>query len=306
MSQIVSDPRFAALHSDPRFQRIPARERKVAVDERFNAIFTDENFSDAALALDKRGRTPKKKKSKRASDETLQHVFDMRPEDDAIAHIRETTAGAAVKPKASASATARKKRPAASGSANTNKGTSKKAASSTIATPVDSRKSKQHKGARRVPTARPSGSDDIAKALVQDNGGDDEITDGAGVWVREDDVDEREGGDEGEGETSEAETTEDEDDVEQVRGANLPATAFVIFNQHADSCEGIHFRNQHIHAPTRISALDDSVRSQVDAAGLSACFSILVTPFDQLLDFRVMPTRRRKVRSWNGSSEKQR
>ncbi len=33
--QIISDPRFAAVHSDPRFQRFPKTQRKVDIDERF-------------------------------------------------------------------------------------------------------------------------------------------------------------------------------------------------------------------------------------------------------------------------------
>lgn len=33
--QMVSDPRFAAVHYDPRFQRFPKAKTKVKIDERF-------------------------------------------------------------------------------------------------------------------------------------------------------------------------------------------------------------------------------------------------------------------------------
>lgn len=33
--KVVSDPRFAAVHSDPRFQRFPRAKAKVEIDERF-------------------------------------------------------------------------------------------------------------------------------------------------------------------------------------------------------------------------------------------------------------------------------
>ena len=32
---LITDPRFAAVHSDPRFQRFPKANRNVEIDERF-------------------------------------------------------------------------------------------------------------------------------------------------------------------------------------------------------------------------------------------------------------------------------
>ena len=51
---VVSDPRFAHVHTDPRFQRLPKQQRTVKVDSRFSRMFTDPSFKSQC----KRTRSP--------------------------------------------------------------------------------------------------------------------------------------------------------------------------------------------------------------------------------------------------------
>ena len=37
-SPLITDPRFARVHTDPRFQRLPKEAGKVAIDERFKGV----------------------------------------------------------------------------------------------------------------------------------------------------------------------------------------------------------------------------------------------------------------------------
>ncbi|XP_030524084.2 ESF1 homolog [Rhodamnia argentea] len=69
-AKIITDSRFASVHSDPRFQRVPKHKAKVAIDSRFNRMFSDKSFSSSAAPLDKRGR-PKKQSSRNS----LRHYY---------------------------------------------------------------------------------------------------------------------------------------------------------------------------------------------------------------------------------------
>uniref|UniRef100_A0A7N0TJJ7 NUC153 domain-containing protein n=1 Tax=Kalanchoe fedtschenkoi TaxID=63787 RepID=A0A7N0TJJ7_KALFE len=60
---VVTDARFASVHSDPRFQNIPRREKKVSIDPRFDKMFTDRNFGSSAAPVDKRGRRKERKEN---------------------------------------------------------------------------------------------------------------------------------------------------------------------------------------------------------------------------------------------------
>lgn len=75
-AKVITDSRFASVHSDPRFQRVPKHKAKVAIDSRFNRMFSDKSFSSSAAPLDKRGR-PKKQ----SSQSSLRHYY--RIEEDA-------------------------------------------------------------------------------------------------------------------------------------------------------------------------------------------------------------------------------
>ncbi|KAF8012696.1 hypothetical protein BT93_I0757 [Corymbia citriodora subsp. variegata] len=69
-AKIITDSRFASVHSDPRFQRAPKHKAKVAIDSRFNRMFSDKSFASSAAPLDKRGR-PKKQ----SSQSSLRHYY---------------------------------------------------------------------------------------------------------------------------------------------------------------------------------------------------------------------------------------
>lgn len=69
-AKVITDSRFASVHSDPRFQRVPKHKAKVAIDSRFNRMFSDKSFSSSAAPLDKRGR-PKKQ----SSQSSLRHYY---------------------------------------------------------------------------------------------------------------------------------------------------------------------------------------------------------------------------------------
>ncbi|XP_021907988.1 pre-rRNA-processing protein esf1 isoform X2 [Carica papaya] len=77
-SKIISDPRFASVHSDPRFQKVSKRESKVAIDARFQRAFTDKRFASSSAPLDKRGK-PKKEKS---SGDSLRHFYRMEEDEE--------------------------------------------------------------------------------------------------------------------------------------------------------------------------------------------------------------------------------
>lgn len=70
--RIITDSRFAAVHSDPRFQQVPKHKAKVAIDSRFDSVFSDKRFSSSTAPLDKRGR-PKK----RNPQNPLRHYYRM-------------------------------------------------------------------------------------------------------------------------------------------------------------------------------------------------------------------------------------
>ncbi|CAM8958796.1 unnamed protein product [Rhodiola kirilowii] len=78
--EVVTDARFASVHSDPRFQNIPRREKKVSIDPRFDKIFTDRDFGSSAAPVDKRGRRKEQKEN------PLQRYYQLeeRKEEDGV------------------------------------------------------------------------------------------------------------------------------------------------------------------------------------------------------------------------------
>lgn len=74
--KIITDARFASVHSDPRFQKVPRNTSMVAIDSRFNRVLTDKSFFVSSSApLDKRGK-PKK----RNSETSLRHYYRIEEE----------------------------------------------------------------------------------------------------------------------------------------------------------------------------------------------------------------------------------
>ncbi|KAK9828879.1 hypothetical protein WJX72_002532 [[Myrmecia] bisecta] len=74
---IVTDARFAAVHTDPRFQRFPKAKQKVEIDERFAGMFNDPSFQ-VRSSVDKRGR----KVGKAKKNEDMRKFYRLRDEDD--------------------------------------------------------------------------------------------------------------------------------------------------------------------------------------------------------------------------------
>lgn len=68
---VITDPRFASVHSDPRFQNPPKHKSKVAIDSRFNRMFTDKSFTSSSIRIDKRGKTKKDS----SSQNPLKHYY---------------------------------------------------------------------------------------------------------------------------------------------------------------------------------------------------------------------------------------
>ncbi|PON53505.1 NUC [Parasponia andersonii] len=68
--KIITDSRFALVHSDPRFQKVPKRKSKAEIDSRFSRIFTDRSLSSSSAPVDKRGK-PKKQNS----ENFLRHYY---------------------------------------------------------------------------------------------------------------------------------------------------------------------------------------------------------------------------------------
>ncbi|KAL6008169.1 hypothetical protein ACLOJK_033675 [Asimina triloba] len=93
---LITDPRFSAVHSDPRFQRLPKHHSKVTIDSRFRSVFSHKDFSSAA-PFDKRGK-PKKVHPK---EHPLRHYY--RQEGDAAADGEDDAEGANVAALSSAS-----------------------------------------------------------------------------------------------------------------------------------------------------------------------------------------------------------
>lgn len=75
--KLITDTRFASVHSDPRFQNAPKHKSKVEIDSRFNRMFTDKSFSSSSTRIDKRGK-PKKEKSQNP----LKHYYRLDQEED--------------------------------------------------------------------------------------------------------------------------------------------------------------------------------------------------------------------------------
>lgn len=57
--KLITDARFASMHSDPRFSELRRKKNKVEIDSRFKHAFTDKNFAASKAPVDKRGK-PKK------------------------------------------------------------------------------------------------------------------------------------------------------------------------------------------------------------------------------------------------------
>lgn len=76
--EIITDARFASVHSDPRFMEAPKNKAKVSIDSRFNHMFTDKNFASSKARIDKRGK-PKKKD---VGAESLKHYYQLEEEEE--------------------------------------------------------------------------------------------------------------------------------------------------------------------------------------------------------------------------------
>lgn len=70
--KVITDPRFASVHSDPRFQNPPKHKSKVTIDSRFNRMFTDKNFTASSTRIDKRGKV---KKEDSVAKNPLKHYY---------------------------------------------------------------------------------------------------------------------------------------------------------------------------------------------------------------------------------------
>ncbi|KAK2991893.1 hypothetical protein RJ640_011582 [Escallonia rubra] len=75
--KLITDPRFASVHSDPRFQAAPRHKSKVAIDSRFNRMFTDKSFASSSVRIDKRG-----KRRDDSSQHPLKHYYRLESEDE--------------------------------------------------------------------------------------------------------------------------------------------------------------------------------------------------------------------------------
>lgn len=73
--KVITDSRFASLHSDPRFQRVRRHKAKVEIDSRFDRMFSDKSFTSSSGPLDKRGK-PKKQ----TSQNPLSHYYRLKEE----------------------------------------------------------------------------------------------------------------------------------------------------------------------------------------------------------------------------------
>ncbi|OMO83867.1 Embryo sac development arrest [Corchorus capsularis] len=75
--KIITDARFASVHSDPRFQKVPKHKTKVVIDSRFTRMFNDKRFAPSSAPLDKRGK-PKKGNSQ----SSLRHYYHLEDKED--------------------------------------------------------------------------------------------------------------------------------------------------------------------------------------------------------------------------------
>lgn len=75
--EVITDPRFAKVHSDPRFQKLPTRKTKVAIDSRFKELFTDERFKVSSAKVDKRG-----KRKGTETENPLRRYYEVEEEDE--------------------------------------------------------------------------------------------------------------------------------------------------------------------------------------------------------------------------------
>ncbi|KAI8541104.1 hypothetical protein RHMOL_Rhmol08G0036800 [Rhododendron molle] len=57
--KVITDPRFASVHSDPRYAKFTLHKTKVEIDSRFKRVFTDTSFSSSSAKIDKRGKLKK-------------------------------------------------------------------------------------------------------------------------------------------------------------------------------------------------------------------------------------------------------
>ncbi|KAM3709851.1 hypothetical protein ACJW31_02G205600 [Castanea mollissima] len=75
--KIITDARFASVHSDPRFQNVPRHKSKVAIDSRFDRMFKDKSFASSSAPLDKRG-----KRKQRNQESHLRHYYKIEEEEE--------------------------------------------------------------------------------------------------------------------------------------------------------------------------------------------------------------------------------
>ncbi|KAL5557512.1 hypothetical protein UlMin_039748 [Ulmus minor] len=75
-AKLITDSRFAAVHSDPRFRKIPKHKSKVEIDSRFDRMFKDPNFVSSSAPVDKRGK-PRKR-----TENALRHYYRLEEEEE--------------------------------------------------------------------------------------------------------------------------------------------------------------------------------------------------------------------------------
>ncbi|KAL6960442.1 hypothetical protein U1Q18_038207 [Sarracenia purpurea var. burkii] len=76
IKNVVTDSRFASVHSDPRFAKLTKHKSKVAIDSRFHRMFTDKSFSSSSAQIDKRG------KPKDSSQNHLKHYYRLEEKEE--------------------------------------------------------------------------------------------------------------------------------------------------------------------------------------------------------------------------------
>ncbi|GMP32077.1 hypothetical protein CsSME_00006001 [Camellia sinensis var. sinensis] len=74
--KVITDSRFASVHSDPRFAKHSKHKSKVTIDSRFDRVFTDKRFSSSSAQIDKRG-----KRKKDSSQNPLKHYYRLEEEE---------------------------------------------------------------------------------------------------------------------------------------------------------------------------------------------------------------------------------
>jgi hypothetical protein len=56
---VITDPRFAKMHTNREFMKLPQQQQKKQVDDRFKAMLTDKKFKTVGMLLFFRDPTPR-------------------------------------------------------------------------------------------------------------------------------------------------------------------------------------------------------------------------------------------------------